>query len=75
MARIFPATQLSGFVMLYKTDPQGFLKFLFEHGGGPKNLAQLLNALTDDDVEGLRKIYPIRQLTMFVQAAAEVAAK
>ena len=70
LGRLFPKVDLDSYAMLYKTQPREVLDLLFENGGGPKNLAKLLDGLTDKDVERLRVTGPIRQLSMFIQEVA-----
>jgi hypothetical protein len=70
LERIFPKSNLSSHVMLYKTQPKEACKFLFQHGAGPKNLTELLGSLTDQDAERLRATGPIRELMTFIQEVA-----
>ena len=70
LERLFPNVDLNSYVMFYKKQPKEVLDFLFEHGGGPKNLAELLDNLTENDAERLRAIGPIRELIMFIQEVA-----
>src|SRR5262249_15239207 len=70
LARVFPEFDFEGQRMLYMTQPREALKVLFSHGGGPKTLAELLNALTEEDLQQLRPKPPIAELIQFCDEVA-----
>jgi hypothetical protein len=73
LKRIFP--NYNGVFMLQfaKTQPKNQLELLFEKGGGPRNLRDFLAALTSEDADKLRSVYPIQHLISFVSNNAEPA--
>jgi hypothetical protein len=67
LGRIFPGVDLNSHAMWYKARPKEVLRFLFEHGGGPKDMTALLASLTEEDVQQLRSTGPVGELIMFIQ--------
>jgi hypothetical protein len=66
LTRIFPKVALNSILMFYKTQPRQALEFLFREGGGPSSLPKFLSSLTEEDVDRLRMIGPIRDLNHFL---------
>ncbi len=70
LTRVFPHVDLSSHLMLYKTQPKQALAFLFKQGGGPKNLAPLLDALMSAELDRPRAVAPIGELIAFAEEMA-----
>jgi hypothetical protein len=66
LKRIFPHYDRDMFLMFSKLSPKKALQELFENGGGPTNLPELLDNLSPEDTERLRAMYPISQLMSFI---------
>jgi hypothetical protein len=72
LKRLFPQYDQQFFLMFAKTRPKEALTILFENGGGPTTLPELLDCLTSDDVEQFRRIYPITQLITFISDVCQM---
>jgi hypothetical protein len=70
LKKIFPHAEQQ-FLMFAKTSPKEALNFLFENGGGPKNLSEFLDRLLPEDIAKLQATYPIQHLVSFISEVCQ----
>ena len=70
---MFPRVPPSFMKMVAQKRPREALDYLFAEGGGPPNFTEFLAKLGGEDKANLRKVYPIHQLTTFIEECMAVA--
>jgi hypothetical protein len=66
LKRLFPQSDTAFFLMYARSRPKDALKYLFQNGGGPKALPDLLGSLSRQDIDFLRSTGPIKELVEFI---------
>jgi len=74
LKEIFPKYDPELLLMFTKQNPKEALDFLFQSGGGPKGLLELLERLTHQDIEKLQATYQVAELMSFALEVSTRAA-